>query len=308
MADDLPLAKTAVSQPGFWNKVSRLAIVRIVLGLLIIATVLTVLQLAFHAAAGASRALKSFFDLTALPIWLIIVALFVTYRAFVRSIEKRSPVELSARGAAPETALGISLGAAMFGLTIAILVLIGVFHVDGYNRWTVLVGLTAGAAISAVLEEIVFRGIIFRITEESLGSWSALAISALIFGAVHLLNPHTSLQGAVAIVLEAGIFLAAAYMTTRRLWLVIGAHFGWNFTESAMSAAVSGNVSHGLVKTSVTGPTYLTGGIFGVEASIVAVAVCLTAAILLLWRVRTKAGFIPPPWRRHGAQGDVGGA
>ena len=161
-----------------------------------------------------------------------------------------------------------------------------------------LIGVAAGAAISAVLEEIIFRGIIFRITEEALGSWWALAISALLFGIVHLLNPHTSLQGAVAIVLEAGIFLAAAYMMTRRLWLVIGAQFGWNFTESGMGAAVSGNVSHGLVKASVTGPTYLTGGIFGIEASVVAIGICLTVAVLLLWRVTAKRGTIAPRWRR----------
>ena len=296
MPDTTPLSEMA-SQPGFWTRVSRLAIVRIILGLLIIAVVVAVLQLMFHAATGASGGLKWFLDVTALPVWLIVLALIFAYCGFVRWIEKRAPQELSPSGAIPEAAFGIALGTAMFGLTIAILALLGVFHVEGFNRWAVFVGLVAGAAISAVLEEIIFRGIIFRITEQSLGSWFALAISALIFGAVHLLNPHTSVQGAVAIVLEAGIFLAAAYMTTRRLWFVIGAHFGWNFTESAMGAAVSGNVSNGLVKSSVTGPIYLTGGIFGIEASVVAIAICLTVALLLLWRVKTKAGFIPPPWR-----------
>jgi uncharacterized protein len=124
----------------------------------------------------------------------------------------------------------------MFALTIGILSVAGVYHVDGFNPWPVVIGAVTGAAIAAVLEEIIFRGIIFRITEESLGTWIALAISALIFGAVHLLNPHTSLQGAVAIVLEAGVFLAAAYVTRRRLWLVIGAISAGTSPRAASSA------------------------------------------------------------------------
>jgi membrane protease YdiL (CAAX protease family) len=285
---------------GAWGKISSFAIMRIVLGLVIVVVVLTVVQLSFRAAAGTSAALKHVFDVTYLPAVVGILATVFAYRLFVRWIERRRPVELSARGAIPELAVGIGLGALMFALTIAVLALLGVFHVERFNPATVLIGAAAGAAISAVLEEIIFRGIIFRITEQALGTWFALVISAVIFGAVHLLNPHSSVQGAVAIVLEAGIFLAAAYMSTRRLWFVIGAHFGWNFTESGIfGAAVSGNASRGLIEGTVSGPTYLSGGIFGIEASVVAIAICLAVAILLLVRAKAKGEFIPLAWQRR---------
>lgn len=284
---------------GVWNKLRSFAIVRIVLGILIVGVVISALQFGFRAAAGANPAIRRFLDASYLPVWIGIVAPLVSYRLFVRWIEKRRPAELRASGAISEAALGVCLGAVMFALSIGVLTVAGVYHVDGFNPWPFVIGVVAGASISAVMEEIIFRGIIFRITEESLGTWIALAISALIFGAVHLQNPHASLQGAVAIVLEAGIFLAAAYITTHRLWFVIGAHFGWNFTESGIfGAAVSGNSSRGLIKSTVTGPLYLSGGIFGVEASIVAIVICLAVAILLLWRARRKREFIAPFWRR----------
>jgi uncharacterized protein len=88
----------------------------------------------------------------------------------------------------------------------------------------------------------------------------------------------------VAIALEAGIFLGAAYMLTRRLWFVIGAHFGWNFAEGAIfGLSVSGNQAKGgVIQGTLAGPPLLSGGSFGVEASLPAVLVCLAAAAALL--------------------------
>src|SRR5947208_798161 len=117
-------------------------------------------------------------------------------------------------------------------------------------------------AIVRIVLGVVIIAVVVAVLQ--LGFHAAAAASPNLKRFFELLNPRTCVPGAVAIVVEAGNFLAAAYMMTRRLWLVIGAHFGWNFTESGMGAAVSGNVSHGLVKASVTGPTYLTGGIFGI--------------------------------------------
>src|SRR5205085_1853499 len=130
-----------------------------------------------------------------------------------------------------------------------------------------------------------FRGVIFRITEESLGTWIALAISSLLFGGAHLLNPHSTLAAASAIAIEAGLLLGAAYVLTRSLWLGIAIHAAWNFAEEGLfGVADSGQVSKtgGLLIPKITGPTVLTGGIWGPEMSIVAVLLCTTAGIALL--------------------------
>jgi membrane protease YdiL (CAAX protease family) len=154
-----------------------------------------------------------------------------------------------------------------------------------------------GFILAAVLEEVVMRGVVFRILEQSMGSWLALAVSAVIFGALHLFNPGATLLNAIAVMLEAGILLAAAFMLTRRLWLCIGIHFAWNFTQGGIfSAAVSGGTTRGLLQAKLVGPQWLTGGAFGVEASAVAVGVCLAAALLLLLAAQRRGNILSAPW------------
>jgi uncharacterized protein len=112
-----------------------------------------------------------------------------------------------------------------------------------------------------------------------------------------LLNHGATLLNAGAVMLEAGILLAAAYMLTRRLWLCIGIHFAWNFTQGGIfSAAVSGGTANGLLEAKLVGPVWLTGGAFGAEASVVAVVVCLAAGLLLLLAARRKGHVMLPSW------------
>ena len=94
--------------------------------------------------------------------------------------------------------------------------------------------------------------------------------------------------------------LGAAYAATQSLWVPIGLHIGWNFTESSIfSMTISGNnVSTGLIRGSLNGPQILTGGQFGPEASIVAVIVCLTAALYYIRRIVMRHGVELPVWMR----------
>jgi hypothetical protein len=146
----------------------------------------------------------------------------------------------------------------------------------------------ATAIGAGVGEELAFRGVIFRMTEERLGTAAALIISSLLFGLVHAANPGATLVSTAAIALEAGGLLGMAYSASRSLWLPIGLHFGWNFTEGGIfGTAVSGGQSHGLVDSVLSGPTLMTGGSFGPEASVIAVVVCLAATVTLgLWTAR----------------------
>ena len=238
------------------------------------------------------------------PVAILAVAVSVSmacvaYLAYVRIVEKRRASELAASGAIAELAAGILTGAALFTVTIGILWALGCYAVTGTNDWTAMLPAFTAATFAGVVEEILFRGVLFRIVEEWLGSWPALLASALVFGLLHLMNPNATLIAGVAIALEAGIMLAAAYMLTRRLWLAIGIHFAWNFTQGGVfGVAVSGTAAHGLVQSVLTGPEILSGGAFGAEASIVAVVVCLAAGAYLLWRVYRKGNLVKPFWRR----------
>ena len=149
------------------------------------------------------------------------------------------------------------------------------------------------------MEEILLRGLIFRLLEKWLGSWAALTISALLFGLAHIANPNSSLFAAIAIALEAGILLAAVYMVTRRLWAVIGLHMAWNFTQGGIfGVAVSGNEIEGLLASVMDGPELLTGGAFGAEASIPAILICTGIGLACLRRAHLDGRFVAASWHR----------
>jgi hypothetical protein len=149
-----------------------------------------------------------------------------------------------------------------------------------------------------VVEEVIGRGIIFRITEESLGSWPAIAISALVFGLAHIPGEGAGMM-AISNTVVAGAFFAAAYVLTRRLWLCIGIHVAWNYTMgSIFSIAVSGNESTGWLLGRLTGPEWLTGGSYGLEASILTLVSLLIVGGWFLWLARQRGHFVAARWRR----------
>lgn len=231
---------------------------------------------------------------------LIAVGLGIAaYVAYVRRIERRPVSELSGPGALVQLAGGVAIGAAMFAATIGALAWLGLYRVEGRHDASIVVVPLLSAIGTAFMEEIIFRGVVFRIVEGALGTWIALALSSAVFGLLHLVNPHATVQGAVAIVFEAGVMLAAAYVLTRKLWLPIGIHAGWNFTQGGIfGVSVSGQPSGGLVDGILSGPEWLSGGSFGAEASIVAVVLGIalgTTLLVLAWR---RGRFIAPYWRR----------
>ena len=232
---------------------------------------------------------------------LLCAGVLALYAALVRLVERRDPVELHSRGAARLLGLGALGGAGLFGATMAVLWAIGAWRLDG--RGAAGPGAVAAAVVSALtagcVEEVLMRGVLFRIVEEYLGSWIALGASALFFGLAHVFNPGAGVVSTLAIALEAGVLLAAAFMWTRRLWAVIGLHAAWNFVEGGVfGASVSGYAAPGILAGRFRGGAVLTGGAFGPEASLVAVAWCLAAGATLAWLARRDGLVVRPVWRR----------
>lgn len=222
------------------------------------------------------------------------------YVAFVRLIERRPVVEFGNQGWARELGGGVVAGTLLFSAVIGIIAAIGGYRVIGTGTVDALYPALAMAILSGVVEEIVLRGLFFRLLERLLGSWIALALSATLFGALHLGNPNATLSAAIAIALEAGVMLAALYMLTRRLWGAIGLHAAWNFAQGGIyGIAVSGFKQTGLLIPAVQGPAWLTGGRFGAEASVPAVLVnCVFGAALLVLAHR-RGRFVDPLWIRR---------
>jgi membrane protease YdiL (CAAX protease family) len=223
------------------------------------------------------------------------------YSLYVRKVERRAVAELSRNGAGKELALGVALGSAIFLLALGAIAAAGAFRVTGSAPMSVLIKPLAEMMLVALFEEILFRGIFFRIVEQSLGSWIALLLTGLVFAATHMPNAHSTLL-AVAITALAGVMFAAAYMVTRRLWLAIGIHFAWNYLgEAVFSIPVSGHPAKGYLQGQLSGPDWLSGGAYGIEGSVAALVVVAAAAVWMLIVAARRGHCVAPAWRRRGA-------
>ncbi|WP_432835686.1 lysostaphin resistance A-like protein [Dactylosporangium sp. CA-092794] len=230
----------------------------------------------------------------------------LTYAWVVRRTERRPVTEVARAGAVAATARGVLLGVGLFAAVIANIAMLGGYRVVGWGSAVATVGTLGFMVAAAVTEELIFRGVLFRIVEERIGTWWALALTGLLFGLSHLLNEHASLWGAIAIAVEAGGMLAAAYAATRSLWVPIGLHFGWNFAEAGIfGTVVSGkDGSQGLLDGAMSGPTLLGGGDFGPEASLYSVlAGVLTATVFLV--LAHRRGRLVPRRRRAAVAGSA---
>lgn len=227
-------------------------------------------------------------------------AAFAVYSWLVRLVERRPVSELAFSGMARELGIGLAIGAGLYTASILALMAIGSYRIVGFNPLSFMLPAVPMALSAAVFEELLFRGVLFRIVEEWLGSWVALLVSSLVFGLVHLINPAATLTGAIFIAVEAGILLGAAYMVTRRLWMSMGFHLAWNYTQSAVfSGIVSGSdADPGLIRPVIEGPVLLTGGQFGLEASAVAALFCTTTGIILTILAVRRGRVVRPVWQR----------
>ncbi|MET8485577.1 CPBP family intramembrane glutamic endopeptidase [Streptomyces tendae] len=260
--------------------------------------------LAAYAIGGAAIQAVKDNDWLTLVVGLAAAALVIyVYAWVVRKTERRQALDVAPEGAGAKFGWGTLIGAGMFSAVIVNLFTSGHYEVDGLGSVQGAIGLVGFMAGAAATEEIVYRGVLFRIIEEHIGTYLALGLTGLVFGLSHLLNEDATLWGAVAIAIEAGFMLAAAYAATRNLWLTIGVHFGWNFAAGGVfSTVVSGNGdSEGLLDATMSGPKLLTGGDFGPEGSVYSVGFGALLTLVFLWLAHRRGNVVPFGARRRAA-------
>jgi membrane protease YdiL (CAAX protease family) len=228
------------------------------------------------------------------------ILVIISYTYLFKFYEKRKITEFSKKSIIKNLSIGIVLGVILQSLTILVIYLKGGYSVISINPILFIIPPLTMGITSAIIEETLFRGIIFRIPEEKLGSYISLLISALIFGALHISNPNSSLSAGIGLAIQAGLLLGAAYIYSRNLWFPIAIHFAWNFTQSAIFGAnVSGNaISKTLITSKIEGAEWFTGGQFGPEGSIQATIFCLIATIVLLVLSHKEGKIIKPYWNK----------
>lgn len=139
-------------------------------------------------------------------------------------------------------------------------------------------------------EELVFRGYLLQNMAEGLGMKTAVVVSCLLYGAVHAFNPNASVLSTLIIVLF-GYLRIYGYLASGLLWLSMGMHVGWNFFQaSVFGYAASGHVEDNtLFRHEPTAPDWLSGGVFGPEASVLTIPVVLAALVAMRAWVRRRS-------------------
>jgi len=231
-----------------------------------------------------------------------VAAIFVS-NYFVFVFLKKQPFRQSPAGfsnLSKELFSGFLVGAAVFSSVIFVSWSIGIYSVTGFywnshssfETFSFIVANLLFFLAVGLSEEYVFRAGMFHLFEETWGTWTALIVSSLFFGFGHLGNPQATLTGAIAITIEAGIFLGAAYLLTRKIWFVVGIHWAWNYFQGpVMGNVISGSTAtqEGILMSKMNGSDWLTGGIFGPEAGIPAMVICTSVGIYYLVKAH-KAG------------------
>lgn len=192
---------------------------------------------------------------------------------------------------AKDLVIGTLIGGASVSFAILIAALFGGLRFE-FNETAgssaILVTLLASFIIfivGAAFEEALVRGYIFQTFVRANLAWLAIVLTSAFFALMHIANPNAEVLSSINTAL-AGVWLGIAYLKTRTLWLVFGVHFGWNwFLGSIYGIEVSGLknlVTAPVFKEIDTGPSWITGGEYGIEGGI-ACTIALIASTLLIW-------------------------
>lgn len=237
----------------------------------------------------------------ALGVGTAVLAVLV-YGWVVRRTEHRPSVEVAREGAGAAIGRGTLIGVAMFVAVIANIAFLGHYEINGLGSATGAVGLFGFMAAAAVTEELLFRGVLFRIIEERAGDMDRSGADRHGVRPGALAQPERQPVGRRRHRDRGRMgMLAAAYIATRSLWLPIGVHFGWNFAAAGIfSTEVSGNnTPQGLLDTTTSGPALITGGDFGPEGSLYSVLFGVLATVAFMWLAHRR-GHLVPRRRRAG--------
>ncbi|MDX2220659.1 MAG: CPBP family intramembrane glutamic endopeptidase [Burkholderiales bacterium] len=224
----------------------------------------------------------------------MVLAALGGYWAFVHWHEKREAIELKLRPVS--LMLAAAGGAVLMVLPISMLFALGAYEMVNYRGFSSsLVGVAVLIGIAALLEELVYRLLLFRLLERAWGTGIALAVSSAIFAVAHMENVENSGAFTVVAMLVsvtmAGLVWGLVFVLTRNLWAATANHAAWNFTILLSGVPLSGIESWrdvALLESRYAGPDWLTGGMFGPECSALVLVSNAIAIALLLWWARRR--------------------
>lgn len=286
-------AKSQVAESKSKLKIWKHPISRIVLGGLVILICTILLKVLVLKPGIESLKISEFYGK---PIqWSLTLFMgFLSYYFFFKWIEKRPITELSLKHAPKELLVGFGMGALCISICLFFLFMMGYYNVTGISSDLSILRILILIIVLATLEEIIFRGVLYRILESWLGTHWALVISSFLFGIMHVTNENTNVTSIIAVIMG-GAMVGIVYTLTKRLWLPIALHIGWNFAQVFYGVRLSGVddfLEFRFFKSTLSGPAFWTGGEFGVENSVFAISLTAVIFVIVYWRVRQRGQII----------------
>ncbi|MGB7374045.1 CPBP family intramembrane glutamic endopeptidase [Pontixanthobacter sp.] len=208
--------------------------------------------------------------------------------------------DLPGDSAVGDSMLGIFVGSAVLSAIVGLAAAFGLYRAQTYGAAGDFAAIIVqGALVSAVFQEVLFRGIILRLLVPITGSLLALLLSCAAYAAFFAGTTGADWPVAIMVAVSTGLLFGGCYLLTENLWLAIGAHIGWNLALGLVwGMPIMGVQYQGFLDAAVNGPLWLTGGYLGLQASALALIVAGAAGVWMILQTRGEDRLIAPFWSR----------
>lgn len=214
---------------------------------------------------------------------------------WVKFVEKRPVNSIGFQAGKPLKSyiIGFIVGLCTTTVVVAILDFIGAVKLQyrqvEYDYMIINIGIIAfGWIVQSASEEIAIRGWLIPSLEKNCTPLMSIAITAIIFGILHLFSSGVTVLSFINLTLS-GIFFASYAILNGNIWGVCGMHFAWNLAlGNIYGLPVSGFADNGekIFQTQQIGANLLTGGDFGPEGGLVTTITLLIAIVALILKLR----------------------
>ena len=177
---------------------------------------------------------------------------------------------------------GFIIGFLILSFVILILYSFGYYEIIQFSGFSYFLAPFSFLVIAALIEEILFRAILYRILENWIGTYIALGVISVVFELPHIFNDNVTLLS-VILGLLFGFAHGIMFTYTKRIWLPFAFHLGWNLAQPFYGSSLSGIDDIGsVIEAKFSGPKLITGSVYGIEDSILSIVLLLIVCIIFL--------------------------
>ncbi|MGD6886929.1 CPBP family intramembrane glutamic endopeptidase [Staphylococcus shinii] len=142
--------------------------------------------------------------------------------------------------------------------------------------------------VAPIVEEITFRGILLKYIEDKSNSIFAIILTSVLFSFVHLFNGKLVGIDFYLLIIAgtiAGIMYGIACYMYQSIWASILLHMFWNI--GGIFVITNSKEDYGILQYLINSSNvFITGGDYGIDASIISILSYMLVIIILLFRKR----------------------